>query len=162
MRIKTIVDEDFVNYKMPTMFIGTISCEGKCCTEAGIPLSVCQNDGWRSCAPVAISDEDICIRYLRNDITHAIVIGGLEPFEQFEEMFNLISKLRFEFKCMDDVVIYTGYNKSEIQQEIEALRFFENIVVKFGRFVPDATHRFDGVLGVELASDNQYAERISS
>lgn len=162
MRIKTIVDEDFVNYKMPAMFIGTISCGGKCCTEAGIPLSVCQNDGWRSCAPVAISDEDICIRYLRNDITHAIVIGGLEPFEQFEEMFNLISKLRFGFKCMDDVVIYTGYNKSEIQQEIEALRFFENIVVKFGRFVPDTTHRFDDVLGVELASDNQYAERISS
>lgn len=51
MRVKTIVDEDFANYKKPSMFIGTISCGGKCCIEAGIPLSVCQNDGWRSCAP---------------------------------------------------------------------------------------------------------------
>ena len=46
MRVKTIVDEDFTNYKKPAMFIGTISCGGKCCIEAGIPLSVCQNDGW--------------------------------------------------------------------------------------------------------------------
>jgi len=28
MRVKTIVDEDFVNYKKPSMFIGTISCNG--------------------------------------------------------------------------------------------------------------------------------------
>lgn len=38
MRVKTIVDEDFTNYKKPAMFIGTISCGGKCCIEAGIPL----------------------------------------------------------------------------------------------------------------------------
>lgn len=45
MRVKTIVDEDFTNYKKPAMFIGTISCGGKCCIEAGIPLSVCQMMG---------------------------------------------------------------------------------------------------------------------
>ena len=28
MRVKTIVDEDFTNYKKPAMFIGTISCGG--------------------------------------------------------------------------------------------------------------------------------------
>lgn len=55
MRVKTIVDEDFTNYKKPAMFIGTISCGGKCCIEAGIPLSVCQNDGWRSCAPLRLT-----------------------------------------------------------------------------------------------------------
>lgn len=26
MRVKTVVDEDFTNYKKPAMFIGTISC----------------------------------------------------------------------------------------------------------------------------------------
>lgn len=161
MRVKTIVDEDFTNYKKPAMFIGTISCDGKCCVEAGIPLSVCQNDGWRSCAPIVISDEDICIRYIRNPITKSVVIGGLEPFEQFEEVFNLISKLRMELMCDDDVVIYTGYNKEEIKQEVQALGLFKNIIIKFGRYVPDRKSRYDEMLGVSLVSDNQYAERIS-
>ena len=44
MRIKAIIDEDYTNYKKPAMFIGTASCCGKCCKEAGLPLSVCQND----------------------------------------------------------------------------------------------------------------------
>lgn len=29
MRVKTVVDEDFTNYKKPAMFIGTISCGGQ-------------------------------------------------------------------------------------------------------------------------------------
>ena len=74
MRVKTIVNEDFTNYKKAAMFIGTISCGGKCCIEAGIPLSVCQNDGWRSCAPIVASDREICMRYLSNPLTDAIVI----------------------------------------------------------------------------------------
>lgn len=160
MRIKAIVDEDFVNYKFPAMFIGTISCDGKCCFEAGLPLSVCQNDGWRSYAPVVISDNAICKRYLSNNITKAIVFGGLEPLEQFEEIFNFISKLRTEYHCMDDVVIYTGYNPDEIDDKLNALCLLSNIVVKFGRFIPDRPHRFDAILGVELSSDNQFAERI--
>jgi len=41
MRIKTIKDEDFVNYKKASMFIGTATCDFKCCKEAGIPLEVC-------------------------------------------------------------------------------------------------------------------------
>ena len=49
----------------------------------------------------------------------------------------------------------------EIADKIDALKKFENVIVKFGRFIPDAKHRFDDVLGVELASDNQFAERIS-
>lgn len=161
MRIKTIVDEDFVNYKKPSMFVGTISCAGKCCAEAGIPLSVCQNDGWRACAPVFLSDDSIIKRYLSNEITSAIVFGGLEPFEQLEELFNFISKIRMEYHCEDDIVIYTGYNPDELINEIEALKFFRNIIVKFGRFMPNKPHRFDNVLGVELSSDNQFAERIS-
>ena len=86
MRVKTIVDEDFVNYKTPSMFIGTISCNGKCCFEGGFPLSVCQNDGWRGCAPIDIRDEVIIKRYLQNPLTHSIVFGGLEPIEQAVEV----------------------------------------------------------------------------
>ena len=34
---------------------------------------------------------------------------------------------------------------------------WDNIIIKFGRFIPDQKSTFDSVLGVELASQNQYA-----
>lgn len=161
MRVKTIVDEDFTNYKKASMFVGTISCGGKCCTEAGLPLSVCQNDGWRSCAPIVISDKELCQRYLNNPVTHAIVFGGLEPMEQFGELCRFLSMLRNVFDCADDVVIYTGYNKDEIKEQVEKLKSYKNIIIKFGRYRPNHNKHLDETLGIFLASDNQYAERIS-
>ena len=161
MRVKTIVEEDFTNYKKPAMFIGTISCGGKCCLEAGIPLSVCQNDGWRSGAPIEVSDFDLCNRYLKNKLTNAIVFGGLEPFEKFAEMEEFIHALRIVYACQDDVVIYTGYYPQEIEEQVKALSSYKNIIIKFGRYVPNSTPVYDEVLGVTLASDNQFAERIS-
>ncbi len=161
MIVKTIVDEDFVNYKVPSMYIGTAFCDGKCCREAGIPLSVCQNDAWRGSATIAMDDDIIIQRYLSNDITKALCLAGLEPFEQFDELLCLVSKLRTEYHCNDTVVIYTGYNLTEIMPEVDALKKFENIIIKFGRYVPNQSKHFDEVLGVYLASDNQYAERIS-
>ena len=161
MRVKTIVDEDFVNYSKPSMFIGTISCGGKCCLEGGFPLSVCQNDGWRGNAPIDIRDEVIVKRYLQNQITHAIVLGGLEPMEQSDEVLARSKTLRADFDCHDDVVIYTGYYPDEVTAILDKLQVFDNIVVKFGRYVPNMKSRFDDVLGVNLASDNQYAVRIS-
>ena len=162
MRVKTIIDEDFVNYQKPSMFIGTISCGGKCCIEGGFPLSVCQNDGWRGNAPIDIRDRVIIERYLHNGISRAIVFGGLEPMEQSDELFEFIDMLRNTYKCDDDVVIYTGYNREEISGIVEHLAHrFSNIIIKFGRYIPNMKSRFDEVLGVELASENQYAVRIS-
>lgn len=161
MRVKAVVDEDFTNYKRAAMFIGTISCGGKCCIEAGIPLSVCQNDGWRSCAPITISDEELCSRYQNNPLTSAIVFGGLEPMEQFNELFSFLHTLREDFCCYDDVVIYTGYDADEIMQQIDALKQYRNITIKFGRYKPGEQPHFDDVLGVWLASGNQYANKIS-
>lgn len=161
MRVKTIVEEDFTNYKVPSMFIGTISCDGKCCSEAGIPLSVCQNDGWRSAAPIEINDFDLCKRYVNNRLTGAIVFGGLEPFEQFEEVEEFIHALRLVYACQDDVVIYTGYYPQEIEEQVKALSSYKNIIIKFGRYIPNREPVYDEVLGVTLASDNQFAERIS-
>lgn len=161
MIIKTIVDEDFVNYKVPVMYIGTAYCDGKCCREAGISISVCQNHEWRKAAPIPMADEKIINRYLTNDITKGICFAGLEPFEQFDEMFHLISKLRKDYNCNDTVLIYTGYNKDEIIDKVNILSMLKNIIIKFGRFLPDKPKHFDYTLGVYLPSDNQYAEVIS-
>lgn len=161
MRVKKIVDEDFTNYKNACMFICTCSCSGKCCIEQNLPISICQNDGWRKVAPVKINNCEIIERYLDNSITSAICFGGLEPFEQFDELIEFIKMLRMDYCCKDEVVIYTGFNEMEILSQINKLKQFENIIIKFGRFIPNATSVFDRTLGVTLISDNQYAKKIS-
>ena len=37
----------------------------------------------------------------------------------------------------------------------------ENIIIKYGRFIPDQQPHYDEILGVNLASSNQGAEKIS-
>ena len=53
------------------------------------------------------------------------------------------------------------YDKEEeIKNQLQYLRAYRNIIVKFGRFVPNQQSHYDETLGVYLASDNQYAKRI--
>lgn len=159
MHIKGILDEDFINYKVPSMHIATSRCSFKCDKENGERL--CQNGTLAAQKTATIKNEDIINRYLANDITHAIVFAGLEPFDSFDEVLSFTKSLRKRHKCKDDVVIYTGYCKDEVKDQLEQLKKFENIVVKFGRFIPRCERHFDNVLGVYLASPNQFAERIS-
>ena len=161
MRIKQLVHEDFVNYKKPSMFIGTSYCTGKCYKELGLPCTICQNEALQRTETLDISSVRITSMYINNPITQAIVFGGLEPFDQFDELYNFIEELRTERECNDDIVIYTGYYRREIEKQIMMLVKFPNIVVKFGRYIPNQESHFDEVLGVNLASDNQYAEKIS-
>lgn len=160
MKYKKIIKERFQDYKVPSMFICAVSCSGKCCIEGEFDMSVCSNDGWRSAAIKYMDDNDIIDEYLGNPITHAIIFGGLEPFEQFDDVYSFVKTLRDVYKCNDDVVIYTGYYRNEIENMVSALESFGNIVIKWGRYIPNRPHRYDAVLGVELASDNQFAERI--
>jgi len=158
MRIKGVVDEDFVNYKLPSMYISTSVCDFKCDKESG--MSCCQNSSLAHEKTYDVSDTFLITRYLSNPITSAIVFGGLEPFDQFGELHEFLIKLRCVCHCDDTVVIYTGYRKVEIMQYISELSQFGNIIVKFGRFVPNEEKQFDDILGVYLASPNQYAEEI--
>lgn len=80
--------------------------------------------------------------------------------DNFEDLYNLILCVRNK-GCNDDIVIYTGFYKNEILNKIEQLKQFKNIIVKFGRFIPNQQPHYDEILGVNLASNNQYAERIS-
>lgn len=160
MKIKGLKDEDFVNYKKPSMFISTAICDWKCCIEQNLNISVCQNSELAKADTIDYPIEKIFDRYITNPITSAVVIGGLEPFLQFGDVFALIKHFRSN-ECNDDFVIYTGYYPYEIEREISQLKYFPNIIVKYGRFIPNGNEHFDEVLGINLISNNQYAERIS-
>lgn len=160
MRLRGIVDEDFVNYKKPSMFLITPFCDFKCDIENG--TQICQNLPIIKDPIVDISNEELFKRYKDNDITKAIVIGGLEPFHEntFDEVYDFINFLRWDMSCFDDVIIYTGYDASEIISEIFSLSKFANVIVKFGRYIPNQESHYDELLGVELASPNQYAVEL--
>lgn len=158
MKLKGIIEEDFTNYKLPSMFLITTTCDFKCCKELG--NNICQNMDVVKQPTIDVSDDDLIKRYLANPITKSIVFGGLEPFEQFEEVYDFIHKLRWEYSCFDPVVIYTGFYPEEKVDELMRLSKFDKIIIKFGRFIPDQKPHFDEVLGVNLASDNQWAEEL--
>lgn len=157
MLIKGIIDEDFINYKKPCMVIEFPYCSFKCDKECG--KQVCQNGALANSPNINIERMDLIDRYLKNDITQSIVMQGLEPFDSWDDLITLI----FLFRCYtnDDIVIYTGYNESEICEQVERLQYFNNIIIKFGRYVPNQQAHYDDTLGVNLASNNQYAIKIS-
>lgn len=158
MLIKQLIDEDVVNFKEIAMFLAFPRCSFKCEKECGVRC--CQNSALARSQSIDISTDEIIRRYLRNPITGAIVLGGLEPFDSYDDMLDLIATLRYSYHCKDTVVIYTGYCKDEILQEVNDLTPYGNIIIKFGRFIPGCEKHLDEVLGVQLASPNQYAERI--
>lgn len=159
MWLKGITDEDFVNYRVPSMFVATTTCDFKCDRDCG--RQICQNAELAHQDNIHTGDDYLINRYLKNPISKAIVFGGLEPFDQWQELFNFIQKLRMQYGCKDPVVIYTGYTEQEIDGQLRFLMSMPNIIVKFGRFIPDQQPHMDPVLGVNLASDNQYARQIS-
>ena len=160
MRVKGITPEDFVNYKLPSMFISTCYCDWKCCTELGLDIGVCQNAPLAQMEDKDIDDQIIYEQFINNPITKAVVIGGMEPMIQINEVIDLINLFRNQGENCP-FIIYTGYYPNEIPEPLERLKQYKNIIVKFGRFVPNKKSRYDEVLGVTLASDNQYAKVIS-
>lgn len=158
MLVKNIVDEDFANYKECAMFIGFPHCTFKCEKDCGC-TGMCQNASLVKSPSVDVSIEAIISRYISNPLSRALVCGGLEPFDSPVDLEQLI--VAFRKACDDPIIIYTGYYKEELESAIEQLQRWSNIIIKFGRFIPNQSRHFDPVLGVTLASDNQYAERIS-
>lgn len=158
MLVKGIKDEDFVNYQKPSLFIAFPNCSFKCDKENG--AQYCQNMPLTAQPNIEVNVHHLVKRYLSNPITKAIVCGGLEPIDSWHELWMFVWTVREVYHCEDDIVIYTGYEPDEMPEQADALRAFPNIIVKWGRFRPNQRPHFDAVLGINLASDNQRAERL--
>lgn len=155
MTIKGVIDEDFVNYKVPSMSIMFPKCTFKCGREN------CQNKDLINSDDITVDIDALCERYINNPITEAVVCQGLEPFDSFDQLYDFIATLRTKYKCDDNIVIYSGYDKNEAEDKIKKLQRFTGVIVKYGRYEPFTRSRHDDTLGVILASENQYAEMIS-
>lgn len=159
MLINSFKDEDFVNYKKPSMFIIMPTCSFKCDKENGCLM--CQNSHLVHEPTHNIDTRLMVKRYVTNPITSAVVFGGLEPFDTAEDIYEFVRILRTDYWNKDDIVIYTGYEEWELMSNVyyEKILEYGNIIIKYGRFRPNQIPHYDEVLGVNLASDNQYAKR---
>lgn len=157
MIVKEIRDEDFTSYKKPSMVIGFPSCTFKCERDCG--QKMCQNSALAQAPNIEININSLIERYMNNPITNAVICAGLEPFDSWDSLQCFI--MNFRYWCDDEIIIYTGYNKDEVEDKINWLKLYEPIIIKYGRFIPNQQSHYDEVLGIKLASDNQYAEVIS-
>lgn len=158
MVLRGAIIEDFINYRLPAMYLVFPFCTFKCGHE------FCQNARLMDDPHlIVISAREICKQFVSNGITKAIVCGGLEPFDSIDDLLELVSTLRNEFYCQNDVVIYTGYTEEEVNndEKMKQILNFNNIVIKYGRYIPNETPHKDDILGVNLASSNQYAKRYN-
>lgn len=152
LTLKGIIFEDFINYKKPCMVLEFPYCTFKCGKD------ICQNYSLTNINTIQVSNDRVIKDYLNNPITEAIVMQGLEPFDSYSELLSFIKQ--FRKTSQDDIVIYTGYEESEITKQLIELKQFNNIIIKFGRYIPNNKPHFDEVLGVSLISDNQYAKQL--
>jgi pyruvate-formate lyase-activating enzyme len=158
IELKTVKDEVFQDYKKSAMLIAFPSCDFKCDKENG--AQACQN--WELAKQDNIEVDVDCLieDYLDNHFTHAIIFGGLEPFDTYDALITLLQEFRKRTK--DDIVIYTGYTEEELVEKgyLDELKKYENIYLKVGRYHPNQEPHFDEVLGIKLASDNQYGIKL--
>ena len=160
MLIKGIKEEDFLQYRLPSMLVAFPSCTFKCEKECSGCKGMCQNSSLATSPNIEISAKDIVDRYMNNPLTQALVCGGLEPFDTYNQLLELLTEFRYQSN--DPIIIYTGFYKEEINNKLEYLiNYIPNVIIKFGRYIPNQQSHYDEILGVYLASDNQYAEKIS-
>ncbi len=156
IRLVGLVEFDHVNYSKFSMTLEFPFCSFKCDRENG--TQVCQNWFLAKANVNSYSIESIIDLYLKNPLTKSIVMQGLEPLDSFDELFDFISL--FRKRSNDDIVIYTGFYPNEIDDKVKLLKKFNNIIIKYGRYIPNQEGHYDEVLGVSLSSNNQFAEKI--
>ena len=175
MKIKGIIDEDFINYKLPVMYIAFPSCTFKCDIENG--SQYCINCGLVNEPDIEVSKEALIERYISNPISKGVVLAGLEPFDSFMDLFSFVDCFRRQYKLNDPIIIYTGYTEEECingqfsNSKMKIDKTFGDewkmlikygVIIKFGRFRPNEESHYDDVLGINLASNNQYAKEFEN
>lgn len=157
MKIKGLTDINFTDYKLPSLYIATPYCSFKCDKECG--RAVCQNSALAHNITYNTASMEIAKIYNDNPITQAIIFGGLEPMDS-NDLLETITDLQLLCQ-IKRIVIYTGYTEDEVQQRFPEILTIKNLIIKYGRFIPDQPSHFDDILGVNLASPNQYAKEYN-
>ena len=155
----TINECDLVNYVYPTFLIASgVTCTFKCERECG--KKVCQNHPLLKEEVIHYSIPNAIWRYDRQSLSNSITFQGLEPLDNMVQLVWFL--IEFRKNHDDDVIIWTGYTEDECEAFINLLKELKitNVIIKFGRYVPDKEPHMDELLGVQLSNEEQYAKRF--
>ena len=164
--LRGCIFEDFVNYKKCCMTLIMPYCDFKCNKDCG--KTICHNVDLIDQPIIEVDMNKLIEDYIHNPITHAVCFQGLEPFYSNSNyngtmyVLDFINTLRVQYGNTDDVIVYTGYTENECKSKgiINLLKDYKNLIIKFGRYREGDQPHLDDLLGVKLASNNQYAKRI--
>lgn len=107
---------------------------------------------------------EIIEQYQRNILASTIIFAGLEPLDSIPNLTLIID--HFRQVTNDTIIIYTGYEIDEMTSNSDGLWLFHelksygNILIKFGRYIKDRPKVFNEILGIDLASDNQWVLKL--
>lgn len=156
-----VIKQDCINNgKSITYLIESgVKCTFKCDKES--KSQVCQNYSLCKTAPKVFMIKNLINDYLSQNLSKSITFQGLEPLDSLKQHLWFI--YHFRKICNDPIYLWTGYTEEECDDLIYLINKmkWENIIIKFGRFIPNDESHLDPVLGVELKSKNQYAKKIS-
>lgn len=163
-----VVTDNVTDYKKTSLFLVFPYCSGKCGEE-------CQNKDLRKKKIKEFNNKDIITLYQSLNTHNAVVCGGLEPLDSFEELKQLIEDFaKFSSIKPVDFVIYTGYDNlikyyfdgryREVKEDFfDLLQAWKNyaepgseLIIKQGKY--DTNHKIpwhSKLLGVDLATNNQ-------
>ena len=158
LKLLGVICLDAVNYKNISMTLEFPYCTFKC--NKGHEEPICQNYALKAAKIHEFSNEELINYFDSLFLVDSIVMQGLEPLDSWDELISFINDFRQKYPDDHDIVIYTGYDEDEIQDKLDILKQYNNIIVKFGRYVPNDEKHYDEVLGVDLESSNQYAKRL--
>lgn len=156
MILKGIVWEDFTNYKLPVMQLVFPKCSFKC------GKGLCHNSPLAKSQDIYFNELDVITKYISNKITHGVVCAGFEPFDSPGDLIDFANCFRQHTR--DVFIVFSGYTEEELHNNMAYIWLknnMPNLIIKFGRYKPNQQPHYDEVLGIKLASDNQYAEVIS-
>ena len=157
MELIDVKTDNITDYKKTSLLLAFPYCTGKC--------KGCQNEYlWKDPPTKNYNPIDILNLYNKLNTHEAVVMAGLEPFDSFNDVLELINLFVFNEKAID-IVIYTGYNKDEyikLFQE-KLIKVFKSgyidnkrLIIKLGRYDEDQKQSWNSyILGVNLSTKNQ-------
>ena len=151
MRIKLHGYKEVYNdYKKVGVLLATPTCNNNC--------KYCQNEYLKKKKPIEYDISEIFNFVKKNKLIKSFIFGGLDCMDSFDQTYDIIKEIRKKFDY--DIVLYTGKLKTDINLEIEKLKNFKGIIIKFGKYKKNKEKKYDELLGITLASNNQYSRRI--
>lgn len=147
--------DNITDYKNTSLQLIFPYCSGKC--------EGCQNYKLHESKVTKYRIKDIVHLYNKLSEHKAVVCAGLEPFDSFEELKNLLIAFAKNDKKID-FVIYTGYELEEIEDNkveelLKILKTYSTndikLIIKYGRYDKDSHNKWlSSILGVELINNS--------